>query len=507
MNLFAKTAFAFFLSIPLLVTAQQPDTLKLKMPEIRGVLLDAETNDPLPYANIVIQRMNKGTISNESGEFSLDTTGVLADDSISFQYIGYKTITIPISQLGSNPLVKMNEDIQNLNKVFVFGSPPNAKDIIKKVIENREKNYAKKLNTSNVFFRLRNTEDVTHMKLKYKKSTISVLDEAMIQELEDKTPKHTTSYTDLLGNILYSPVKVDSVKYKLDPIKTVSLKEKEVADMEMIESVFTEVFSGTKEDEYWKLKTGVFGTEMDVTETEDDTASNKKPTRPENSRRTNGSFYSIKNAIRYSQLTNEDDWQFLYSPGKYKYELVGGTNVGPEDVYIIDFTPKGGDFIGRVYISVETYALIRADYAYAPGKTGTSIHLLGIGYEENAFTGSVLFKKVDSTYSLIYCAKRTGELVSVDRNFSIMKKRERFLIDKTLKEIKLGLDLVVESDNSFELLVLSRKSLSNQGFKSFKQKKYHPITYVDQFDDSLWEGYSIIQPTQKMREYKKREEQ
>ncbi len=29
------------------------------------------------------------------------------------------------------------------------------------------------------------------------------------------------------------------------------------------------------------------------------------------------------------------------------------------------------------------------------------------------------------------------------------------------------------------------------------------IIYVDQFDDKLWSGYSIIEPTKQMREYRK----
>ena len=46
-----------------------------------------------------------------------------------------------------------------------------------------------------------------------------------------------------------------------------------------------------------------------------------------------------------------------------------------------------------MYISTETYALIRADYDYAPDKTGRDIHLLGIGYTENQFSGSIFFEK------------------------------------------------------------------------------------------------------------------
>lgn len=501
MNFLFKFFFALsFISLSL--QAQVSDTSNFNYSEIRGLLLDAETKDPLPYANIVIQRINKGTISNEVGEFQMDTLNVLSTDSISFQYIGYKTTTYLIKDVLKMKTVLLEEDIQNLNKVFVFGAPPNPKDIIKKVVENRAKNYANSRNKSNVFFRYRNTEDVDNLEMEYKKSTISVLDEKMIKELERKTPRHSTSYTDLLADIYYSPIAIDSTKYKLSPIKTVSLKEKEIADMKMIESVFKEVFADTKDDEYWKLKTGALSGEMTV-----DGVDSTDSDRPKNGRKTKSSFYPIKNAVKYGQLTDEDDWEFLHATGKYKYKLVGGTNVGSEDVYIIDFTPKsGGTFIGRAYISVETYALIRADYAYDIGKTGTDIQILGIGYRQDVFTGSVLFAKQDSTYNLVYCSKKTGEKISIKRKFSILKKRERFMWDKTIKEIKLGINIKMNAQNSFELLVLNNEPISANSFKSFNQNKYHIVNYVDQFDDTLWEGYSIIQPTKKMREYKKRGE-
>ncbi|MFT5878105.1 MAG: hypothetical protein ACI8SA_001970, partial [Dokdonia sp.] len=335
------------------------DSVFMTKTHLKGVLLDAETHDPLPYANIVIQRINRGSITNESGQFSIDTTGLIETDSVSFLYIGYKTTNVAIDEIFETGKVLLEEDIQNLNKVFVFGTPPNAKDIVKKIIENREKNYTKETNVNHIFYRSRSVSDIGSYKLKYKKSSISVLDEKMIQELERKTPKHSTSYTDFLGDIYYSKKKEDSSHYKLAPLKTVALKEKDVADLDQINEVFKEVFQNTEEEEYWKLKTGIFSFKMDVDMGDDSTSTGEK--RPKGSRTVKSSLSSIKNALYYSSLKNEGDWDFLYATGKYHYTLVGGTNVGKEDVYIIDFIPRGGgEFLGRMYVSVDSYALIRA---------------------------------------------------------------------------------------------------------------------------------------------------
>jgi len=86
-----------------------------------------------------------------------------------------------------------------------------------------------------------------------------------------------------------------------------------------------------------------------------------------------------------------------------------------------------------------------------------------------------------------------------------MKKRKRFLFDKTLKELKVGLYMSMTMQESLEFLVLEDVDLSADGFAGFQQAKIMEIIYVDQFDDKLWQGFSIIEPTQQMKEYKKQE--
>ena len=64
--------------------------------ELKGVVLDIDKQTPLPYANIFVLHKNKGAISNEKGHFSIDITGLDNDDTIRFQYIGFKTKKLTI---------------------------------------------------------------------------------------------------------------------------------------------------------------------------------------------------------------------------------------------------------------------------------------------------------------------------------------------------------------------------------------------------------------------------
>lgn len=476
------------------------DTVHVKE-ELKGLVLDIDTQKGLPYANIYVLHKNKGVISNEKGYFSISLNGLNSTDTIRFQYMGYKTKNITIGQLDTSEVVYLKEEIFNLSEAIIFGNDLDVEDIVKKVLENKERNYKKTNTNKQVFFRERDIADIEEMNLKLKKSSFSEIDKDLLKLVEEKTPKHTTSYTDFLGDIYFSSNEDDSITFKIDPIRTVSLKEKDIAELEQIETVFENIFKDTNEEEYWKIKTGILSQKIDVNEEEDES---KKDSIKDNERKTSGFKWKILYQLRYSSMDDKKEWEFLHSTGKYRYTLVGGTRVNGEDVYIIDFTPKGGgEFIGRMFITMNTYALIRADYEYASGKTGTDIHLFGIGYTEDQFSGSIYFEKKDSTYSLKYFSRKAGSYASIERSLSLLKKRKRFLFDKKLNEFKVGVVLAVKMLESVEFLVLDYNSISDKQFTDFEQKEKMEIIYVDQFDDKLWSGYSIIEPTQQMREYRK----
>lgn len=484
------------LMFALFATSQNQFTLK-------GVVLDGKTMEPLPYSNIVILHKYQGTVSNESGNFSLNRINFSDADTISFQYIGYQTKKLLISEADSNMVVYLVEDVVNLNETFVYGNPPNPKDIIKKVIENRELNYKIPSSKDQVFIRSRNINDIEELSTDLKKNSISQLDENLIASAIDKMPKHITSYTDFLGDVYFLADKKDSLK--ISPTRTVSLKEEDIAELEQFGKVFETLFKNTNKEEYWKVKSGVMGQKLDIDmDMDNDSLNETKPGKDSSHLKYFAS--GIKYGLKYAQINDSKEWEFLYDTGKYKYSLLGGSRVNGEDVYIIDFTPKsGGEYIGRVYVSTTTYALIRADYAYAAGKTGTDIHLFGIGYTEDDFKASIYFEKKEGTYRLKYFSKKTGNHMSFDRNIALIKKRKRWMMDKTLNEIKVKLNIALKVEGSLEVLFLDHQAISESQFNNFEQAKFMKILYIDQFTDELWAGYPIIEPTKTMREYKKQE--
>ena len=279
-----------------------------------------------------------------------------------------------------------------MSEILIFGDAPDPESIVKKVLKNKDANYKRTTSKNQAFIRERNTYDVEN-RLKLKKSSFSQLDEDLIKLAETAMPEHTTSYTDFLGYLYFNKNPDDSVALKIDAIRTVSLKEKDIAELEQLESIFEELFNDTNEKEYWKIKSGILGQKIDVGNDNDEP---QKDTLNDNNKKL---FYfrkGVEYQLKYTSMEDKDEWEFLHKTGKYNFTLIGGTGVNGEDVYIIDFTPKSsGKYTGRVYISTTTYALIRADYEYAPEKTGRDIHLFGVGYTENHFSGSIYFEKKD----------------------------------------------------------------------------------------------------------------
>lgn len=93
----------------------------------RGKVTD-EAGIPIPYANIVLLQAADssfvtGTISNEQGDFTLQTN---ADDQarlLKVSFIGYLTQTISANE-GFTGVIRMKSESHNLEEVVVKGHKP-----------------------------------------------------------------------------------------------------------------------------------------------------------------------------------------------------------------------------------------------------------------------------------------------------------------------------------------------------------------------------------------------
>jgi hypothetical protein len=66
---------------------------------LEGVVLDANTMQPIPYVNIGIISKRTGTVSDEKGGFQLPIPERFIKDKIGFSFIGYSSKEIPVDSV------------------------------------------------------------------------------------------------------------------------------------------------------------------------------------------------------------------------------------------------------------------------------------------------------------------------------------------------------------------------------------------------------------------------
>lgn len=465
---------------------------------LKGFLWDKNNQEPLMYANIYVLNSNTGVVTNELGQYALDVCDFLPEDTIRFQYMGYQTKDVAIKDLMNSSDVFLEENIINISETLIFGRELDPELIVQNVLLYADSNYHSDYSVKEVFVRKRFISDMLRFNLDYKKSNISQIDQKALATAEQKMPRHSTSYTDFLGDMLFSPNNEDSIRTKIKANRVVSLKDKDITEIDQLTQVFEDAFKKTDSLEYWKVKTGIVGGKVHFDYA--DTTLNLGEDEMEVRSFANGLYYDLNDY----KFDNKDMWDFLYKTSRYTFTLAGGTRLNGEDIYIIDFKPKNkGKYEGRLYIGLSSYALLRADFQYAEGKHGTNFKLMGINYKEQEYKLSLYFEKVDNSYQLKYFSFKDVSTFGIDRKIALLKKRKRPLFDKTILELKSGIDVQVRNQKSFEFLVLSHDRISEKDYLNFEENKKMKVIYVNQFDDSLWQGYDILEPTKQMREYKK----
>lgn len=82
---------------------------------VKGVVLDAKTQEPIIGASVVIKGTTTGGLTNVDGEFTINAA---KGDILEVHYLGYQTKTITVSNLKTY-VIEMSEDAQILGEVVV----------------------------------------------------------------------------------------------------------------------------------------------------------------------------------------------------------------------------------------------------------------------------------------------------------------------------------------------------------------------------------------------------
>ena len=122
-----RTLF-FFLLLLLAVSATAQELM------LQGRVVDAETDEPLPYASIYVDA-GRGTLTNTEGDFHLSVSG---QDILQISYVGYEKLRIKAGEVSK--VVKLKPFKQQLREVTVV--PIDEQYILKQVIRNLKKDFS-----------------------------------------------------------------------------------------------------------------------------------------------------------------------------------------------------------------------------------------------------------------------------------------------------------------------------------------------------------------------------
>ena len=257
---------------------------------------------------------------------------------------------------------------------------------------------------------------------------------------------------------------------------------------------------------YYKMGTGIFSTklELDNSDSEDtDTVMTHADDSTYYLMSTEYLRKDLKNFLVNTTDITTDNLEFINKPKKYNYrkEL---TLFNGEWVYKISFEPKEqGIFQGVMYIAAMNYAVLQFDYEFATGKSTENINLLGIGHKVNYKKAQIIYEKVDTAYFVKYVNAEKREFFSIDRNFFMVKKKNRFLFDKALNKIKFALDMQFETKNGWELLVIHRQNLTKEAFEGIEEPKKMAIKKELVYSPDMWEHGSVIVPNTELKNFRR----
>lgn len=118
-----KTVFLLFaLFMPGLVFSQSQ----------KGKVLSGKTNTGIGYVNVGIIGRNIGTVSDESGGFTINLDKIDENDSLRFSMIGYESKTILVGNFkeDSAKIIYLNPSVYDLQEVKVISRKTRIREII-----------------------------------------------------------------------------------------------------------------------------------------------------------------------------------------------------------------------------------------------------------------------------------------------------------------------------------------------------------------------------------------
>ena len=455
-------------------------------------VIDSISEKPIAYSNVYFSN-NNGLITDGTGNFELIKSQLSKHDSMYVSMIGYDKKSFLIKNFNDS-LIKLVQSPIQLSSVFLTNKKLSSDEIISSVIKNIEMNYEKEFTENKIYLSKKSNSITEKFTIDKFKSTVPEINSSLIDSLLANLKKDNNSGLETLA-YYYKNFEDEAQKIKIIKSRETYNKQGEV--LESISKKMEEAFKNElKSDSYFKIKSGIFGGNLDLDGLEEidstNTESLKKFEKKEINEKDDFANSQIRTINRfYNSLFFEKDsyLNFILKPNKYIFSEPKIDFLGNDLVYIIEATPKGrGKYSGILYINSDDFAMVRVDFKNI--KPVYNLKLLGVFVNIYLRDGKMILSKFENKkYSLSYFKINSGRRVGFDRPIKLIEKNKNVKGRRKQNQISFRMDIVSDEKTITELQVFESKKIPKNEFENLKNKNQVLPEYSEEFTSNFWEEF------------------
>ena len=481
--MFKKIFVSLIFILSILNSSSQ--TLQIKV-------IDSISEKPIAYSNVYFSN-NNGLITDGTGNFELIKSQLSQNDSMYVSMIGYDKKSFLVNNFNDS-LIKLVQSPIQLSSVFLTSKKLSSDEIISSVIKNIEMNYEKEFTENKIYLSRKSNSITEKFTIDKFKSTVPNINGSLIDSLLANLKKDNNSG---LQTLAYYYKNFEDEAQKIKIIKSRETHNKQGEVLESISKKMEEAFKNElKSDSYFKIKSGIFGGNLDIDGLEEIDSTNiesvKKFEKKEINEKDDFANSQIRTINRlYNSLFFEKDsyLNFILKPNKYIFSEPKIDFLGNDLVYIIEATPKGrGKYSGILYINTDDFAVVRIDFKNI--KPVYNIKLLGVFVNIYLRDGKMILSKFENKkYSLSYFKINSGRRVGFDRPLKLIEKNKNVKGRRKQNQISFRMDIVSDEKTITELQVFESKKISKDEFENLRNKNQVLPEYSEEFTSNFWEEF------------------
>ncbi len=463
------------------------------------LLKDKSSGEPIAFATI-LTGPDTGTISNSEGQFSIDLDKI-GSARVRISCMGYETLELDRAQFikAGNALLMEPAAIQ-LSEVRLSNRVLTAEEIIAMARQNLSANYVPEGTPFQLFYREAEKMQFDRLDLELEKaSELNRKDlqqaDARLRKLGDDIVKsNVRSFLDLSGAFKttgdsLSILRVDRVTQLVDFNEDYSLDNIQERAQHI-------VLSHLDTTQTYKVKSGLFKVEDSISL--GDEFNNAGPKDSMNLAELKSRATGMADLAGWKE---ESRLRKLLDPDLYRYTLLKSSFFDGNYVYAVRFEPdrRKAKYSGTLYVDANTFAVLKADYRFASGRTGEKVNLkllLGIRYEENLSSGTVIFRRSETGKYMPYFVQRaTGNYIYLHRSLTFIensrdrkKVRFDFLLEGGERQTESALFRPLGADAAGQL-------------SQTPQPERVYLVRLDHYEPTIWQDTEVIEPLEEMRNF------